>query len=192
MEHSEKHYDQPPQDSPKNEAALGTCAPKSHTLHPDKDNGSESRGVNRHTIDDEGADPTRPTWRAVYTPARIVQSADASIKNRSSSHRDSHEDARGERTRPRALITSVVQPRRPAGISRGVGLIEAIFPIDEDWVIVDDDNNPVSQIALSSCQHKLRSESQGAPLLIRTSSSSIAGEPQLFSYIRWSLHWPVC
>jgi len=72
-------------------------------------------------------------------------------------------------------------PADPAEIPRGVGLIEPIFPTDEDWVIVDDDN-PVSQIALSNCQHKLRNESQGAPLLARTSSGGATGEPQPQSF----------
>jgi len=58
----------------------------------------------------------------------------------------------------------------PAEI-RGIGLIEAIdegwLAVDEvaaddgneDWVIVGGDKNPVSQMALSNCQHKLRNES---------------------------------
>ena len=49
-----------------------------------------------------------------------------------------------------ALGLSVPLPSDPAEIPRGVGLIEAISLNDEDWAIVDDDNNPVSRIARSA------------------------------------------
>ena len=71
----------------------------------------------------------------------------------------------------------------PAKIPHGIRLIEAIFPNNEDWVIVDDDNNLVSQIARSDCQHMLRNESQNAPLLGRTSSGAAAGEPHPRSFL---------
>jgi len=51
----------------------------------------------------------------------------------------------------------------PAEIRGGlVGAIDEDSVADdggEDWVIVEGDKNPVSQMVLSNCQHKLRNES---------------------------------
>lgn len=77
-----------------------------------------------------------------------------------------------------ALLSST-----PAEIPRGVGIREAIPPIDEDLVIVDEAFNPVCQLALSNCQHKLRDEQQGAPPLGRTSSGPGDEKPRFQSFL---------
>jgi hypothetical protein len=48
----------------------------------------------------------------------------------------------------------------PAKFLRGVGIKEALSPIDkdDDWVIAEGAIDPVSQLALSNCQHKLRDD----------------------------------
>jgi hypothetical protein len=131
---------------------------------------------------------------------RIVEPVDGGTKNRSSTHRDSYKGGRGGRKHLRALSTSVLRPPE----IRGIDLIEAIdegwvtvtVAMDdgnEDWVKVGDDHNPVSQIALSNCQHKLRNdrvhlcwaEPHLGPALENHSSN-------LCCQIQWSLLQPIC
>jgi hypothetical protein len=69
----------------------------------------------------------------------------------------------------------------PSEIYLGVGFMEAISPIDEDWMVVDNAIDPVSQLAFSNYQYKLRAEPQDAPPLGRTSPG--AGEPRPRSFL---------
>jgi hypothetical protein len=180
LAHGQPHHEQPQQpDSPQNEATLGTRAPKPHILHPNEENGSENGDVNRQTIDDEGAGqrarrdeqyPCQPQ-NGLSTQWMEVQMAKASATEIATKMLEEKGDAIG--------LSASLSPT-PAEISRGVGIKEASSPIDEDenWVIVESAINPVSQLALSNCQHKLRDEQQGAPPLGQTSSGAVAGEPR--------------
>jgi hypothetical protein len=70
----------------------------------------------------------------------------------------------------------------PSEIYRGVGVMETISPIDEDWMIVDNAINPVSQFAFSNYQYKLRDEPQDSPPLGRTSPVAQSDEPNAESF----------
>lgn len=179
MEHGEPHHDQPSQDPPKSDATLGNCATKPYIIHPDEDNGAD---VNRQTIDDEraGQQIQRAQRGGQYTSQPELSSQTMGV---SKTETAVTEVATKRLEKGHAPGLSAPLSIDPAEIPRGVHLIEAIFPNDEDWVIVDDDNNPVSQIARSDCQHKLRNESQDAPSLGRTPSGAAAGEPQPGSFL---------
>ena len=146
-EHSEPHYDQLLQDAPKSDATLRICDTDLHILHPDKDNGSD---VNRQAIDDEGAGQqiqhTQHGGQYTCQPELSGQPMEASKTEAAVTEMATKRlEEKGH-----ALGLSVPLPSDPAEIPRGVGLIEAISLNDEDWAIVDDDNNPVSRIARSA------------------------------------------
>jgi hypothetical protein len=187
LEHGETHH-HPPQDPPNNEATLETWAPKPHALHSDEDedNDSESGVVNHQTSDDEGAgqqvqraqhDGQHACQPEIELPSQWIEvsKAEAAVTKIATKRLEGKEHAPGLST-PLSFDA--------AEIPRAAGLIETISPIDEGCVLVEDDNNPVSQIALSNCQYKLRNESQGAPLG-RTSSGAAAGEPQSRSFLSY-------
>jgi hypothetical protein len=182
--YGEPHHDQPPQESPKSDTTLGICATKPHILHPDEDNDS---AVNRQSIDDEGAGQQiqRAQRGREYTPQPELSSQPMGVSKTEAAVTEMATKRLEEKRH--VLGLSAPLSFDPAEIPRVVRPIEAIFPNDEDWVIVDDGNNPVSQIAPSDCQHKLRNESQDAPSLGRTSSGAAAGEPRpksFFLYIK--------
>ena len=180
-EHGEPHHDQPQQDSLKSDATLGTCATKPRILHTDEDNSSD---VNRQTIVDEGAGQQfqRAQRGRQYTRQPELSNQQMGVSETEAVVTDMATKRLEEKGHALGLSASLSFDLA-AEISRGVGLIESISPTDEDWVIVDDDNNPVRQIALFDCQRKLRNESQGAPPLGRTSSGAAAGEPQPRSFL---------
>jgi len=180
LEHGENHHNQPPQDLPDNEATLGICSPKPHTLRSDdEDGGSARRVVNRQTIDDEAGHQAHDGQHACQLDRNGLSSqwlevskTEAAVTKMATKGLEEKEHALGL-SAPLSFDLA-----DPAEIPRGVSLIKAISPLDEDWVLVDDDNNPVSQIALSDCQHKLRNDSQSPPRLGRTSSGAAVGKQQ--------------
>ena len=184
LEHGENHHDQPPQDSPDNEATLGTCAPKPHTPHSDdEDGGSESRDVNRQTIDDEAGHQAQRAQHDGQHGCQLDRNGLSSQWMDASKTQAAVTKMATKRLEEKEHALGLSAPLSfdfadPAEIPRGVSLIKAKSPLNEDWVLVDDDNNPVSQIALFNCQHKLRNESQSPPRLGRTSSGAAAGEQQ--------------
>jgi hypothetical protein len=151
-EHSEAHHDQPPQDSPNNEATHRICAPKPQTLqslHLDEDNGSD---VNRQTIDEGAGQQIQcPQHGGQYTRQRELSNQWTKVSKAEVAVTEMDAKRLEEKGHAKGLPApqSFDSPETP----RGIDLIdhEAITPIDEDWVVVVDDNNPVSKIALFNC-----------------------------------------
>ena len=182
LEHGEPQYDQPPQDPPKNEATLETlenCAPEPHTLHPDEDNGS---GVNRLSMDDEGASQQiqRAQHGGQYTRQRELSSEWMEVSNTEGAVAEIAAKRLEEHGHVKWLLAPLsFDPPEPP---RGLDSIKTITPIGEDWI--GDESNPVSKIALSNRQQKLRNKPQDAPPG-PTSSGASPGELKPKS---WSSH----
>ena len=149
-------------------------------LNPDKCNNSQNRDINRETIYDEGAG--QQMERAQRGGQRTRQPEDEKSEFNRKMGAPNTETAtelagKGLEEKGDAMDLSAILPWDPKEISRGEGFIEQISPIDKNWEIVDRPINPVSQLALAKCQHKLTNEMQGAPS-DRSSSRVGAGDPQ--------------
>ena len=180
LRHGQPHHERPKQsDSPQNEATLGTWTSKPDVLHPNEDNGSESGDVNHQTINNEASQQIQRDGQCTCQPENGLSRQWMEVSNTEAATTEIVTkvlEEKGDAIGLSAPLTFTTFP--PAEIPRDAGIREAILPIDKDWVMVDDAVSLVSQLALSNCQHKLREEQQGAPLLGPTSCGAGAGEPQ--------------
>ena len=169
-------------DSSKNEATPETCGHKPTVLHPDKDNDSENRDIDRQA---EGAGQQ---MECAQRGGQSTRHPEAGKSESNQKMEASKPETGATETAKKGLeekgdgmnFSEFLPMKNP----RGEGLIE---PIDKGWEIVDRPINLVSQLALSSCQHKLTNETQGVPPSDRSSSRVDVEDPQpksLLSHIK--------